>query len=311
MSYRILLTSTSFQDTPGKHQDLLCQQGFKVDQMRGPLKEQQILEVIHLYDGIICGDDEITREVIKKGAESKLRIISKYGIGLDRIDVVAANEFNIKVTNCPGVNQITVAEHVFALLLSYIKNIIPENTIVQKQQWVRLIGSELNSKTIGVIGTGNVGKEVIKRAIAFGMTVIAFDQFIDQEFAEKYKVEYVETVENLLEKSDIISLNISLNESSRNIIGEKTIDFIKPGAIIVNTARGGLVDQSVIVEAIGNGLLNGYLTDVLDIEPIVPDHPFLSNNKILITPHIGSRTYENVVNQGLMAVENLLKYIHV
>lgn len=309
MSYDILLTSTSFQDTPGAHQDLLVKQGFNVKSLRGPLKEDIMLDIIDQFDGIICGDDEITKAVIAKGASRKLRIISKYGIGLDKVDVAAAKELNIPVTNCPGVNQVTVAEHVFALLLSYIKNIIPEHAVVQNQQWVRYIGHELNGKTLGVLGTGNVGKEVIKRALAFGMKVIAFDKFPDNTFAEKYNISYFDTAKEVIMLSDIVTLNLSLNEDSYQIIGKNMLNEMKKGVVIVNTARAGLVDNDVIIEGIDKGIIGGYLTDVLEEEPIVQDHPFLGNSKIIITPHIGSRTYENVVNQGTMAVENLLKYI--
>lgn len=309
MSYDVLLTSTSFQDTPGAHQDLLFEQGFNVKSLRGPLKEDIMLDIIDQFDGIICGDDEITKAVIAKGASSKLRIISKYGIGLDKVDVAAAKELNIPVTNCPGVNQVTVAEHVFALLLSYIKNIIPEHAIVQNQQWVRHIGLELNGKTIGVLGTGNVGKEVIKRALVFGMKVVAFDKFPDNTFAEKHEISYFDTAKEVIEQSDIVTLNLSLNADSYQIIGKNLLYEMKKGVIIVNTARAGLVNNDVILEGIDKGIIGGYLTDVLEEEPIIPDHPFLGNSKIIITPHIGSRTYENVINQGTMAVENLLKYI--
>jgi D-3-phosphoglycerate dehydrogenase len=309
MSYDILLTSTSFQDTPGAHQELLSKQGFKLKTLRGPLKEVVLLEIIHKFDGIICGDDEITRAVIEKGVSGKLKIISKYGIGLDKVDLDAARDSKIPVTNCPGVNQVTVAEHVFALLLSYIKNIIPAHEIVQKQQWVRHIGYELNGKILGVLGTGNVGKEVIKRALAFGMKVIAFDKVHDKELLSKYGIEYLDNANDVMKNSDIISLNLSLNVSSINIIETTSLDIMKKGVIIVNTSRAGLVDSRAILDGIDKGIIGGYLTDVLEEEPIVPNHPFLHNNKIIITPHIASRTYENVVNQGTMAVENLLKYI--
>jgi D-3-phosphoglycerate dehydrogenase len=309
MTYNILLTSTSFQDTPGAHHEFLAKQRYNVQTLRGPLKEDVLLDIIGQYDGIICGDDEITRAVIAKGVSGRLRIISKYGIGLDKVDLTAAKEFNIPVTNCPGVNQVTVAEHVFALLLTYIKNIIPEHETVQKQQWIRYIGNELSGKTLGVLGTGNVGKEVIKRALAFGMKVRAFDKFRDEVFASKYDITYFENVNDVIKYSDIISLNLSLNAATSNIIGKQVLSILKKGVIIVNTARAGLVDSRVILDGVDKGIIGGYLTDVLEEEPIVPNHPFLGNSKIIITPHIGSRTYENVVNQGTMAVENLIKHI--
>ncbi len=310
MSYEILLTSTSFQDTPGSHQELLSKQNFNVKTLRGPLKENVILEIIDKFDGIICGDDEITRAVITKGASGKLRIISKYGIGLDKVDLVAAKEFNINVFNCPGVNKATVAEHVFALLLSYMKNIISEHEVVQNQQWVRYVGKDLKNKTLGVFGTGNIGKEVVTRALAFGMKVIAFDKFQDNEFAELYNIEYLDSSKELIKQSDIISLNLSLDSNTKNIIGYESLNYMKKEVIIINTARAGLVENEAILEGINKGIIGGYLTDVLEEEPIPLNHPFLGNKKIIITPHIGSRTYENVVNQGTMAVKNLMMHIN-
>lgn len=309
MSFKILLTSTSFQDTPGAHQQLLNEQGFELVKMRGPFKESVMLDVIKEFDGIICGDDEITRNVIETGVRSKLKIISKYGIGLDKIDLDAAKEFNIPITNCPGVNQVTVAEHVFALLLSFTKNIVRESILIKNKKWVRLIGTELFGKTIGVIGTGNVGKEVIKRAIAFGMNVVAFDKFKSEDFAKHYGFNYCETLDDLFSQCDIISLNLSLSPGTGYIIDSEALSVMKNGVIIINTARAGLVNQNIILDGVKSGKIMGYLTDVLEEEPMVNDHPFLKHENILITPHIGSRTYENVVNQGKMAVENLLKYL--
>ena len=307
MKIKILLTSTSFHDTTGDHQKLLYSQDFSVSVMRGPLEEKDILAVIDEFDGIICGDDEITRDVIKKGADAKLKVISKYGSGLDKIDLPSAKEFKIPVESCPAINQTTVAEHVFALLLSYCKNIIQENNLIQNQKWERLTGIDLYGKTLGVFGTGNVGKEVIKRALAFGMEVVAFDKYPDYDFATEFKIVYANTPESFFELSDIISLNANLDSNSKNMINEKSIELMKNGVIIVNTARAGLVDQDQILKSVNRGKIKAYLTDVLEKEPMEKNHPFLNNKNILITPHIASRTHENVERQGLMAVKNLIK----
>jgi len=289
---------------------MLNNHGFEILKLRGPLKEHVLLDVIGDFDGIICGDDEITRNVIEKGVAGRLKIISKYGIGLDKIDLDAASYFNIPVTNCPGVNQVTVAEHVFALLLSFVKNIIPEDRYIRDQKWTRLIGSELFGKTIGIVGLGNVGKEVAVRAAAFGLKINAFDKYTDTKFAKTYNVKYCDSIEELLKVSDIISLNASLNSETTNLINSVSIRWLKPGVIIVNTARSGLVEENAILKALDQKIIGGYLTDVLDEEPMIKDHPYLSYDNVIITPHIGSRTYENVVNQGKMAVNNLLKYIN-
>lgn len=306
---KILLTSTSFQDTPGSHHDLLNSHNFEVIKMRGPLKEEDILNVISEFDGVICGDDEITRRVIEKGAMSKLKILSKYGIGLDKVDLEAAKEFDIPVTNTPGVNNATVAEHVFALMLTYSKNIIKENELIQSQSWTKLIGIELNQKTLGIIGLGHVGKEVAIRAAAFGMKIVAFDKYIDAEFVKKYNINIANTVEELLCKVDFLSLNASLNEGTRGIINLAALEKCKKGIVIINTARAGLVENEAILIGIEKKIIKAYLTDVLEEEPMILNHPFLSNENIIITPHIGSRTYENVVRQGTWAINNLVKHL--
>jgi D-3-phosphoglycerate dehydrogenase len=306
---RILLTSTSFQDTPGAHHDLLNSYNFIVDNLRGPLKEAVLLDVIEQYDGLICGDDEITRAVIELGKKNKLKIISKYGIGLDKLDVIAAQELGMPFENCPGVNKETVAEHVFALLLSFVKNIIPENAYLQDQKWVRMIGTDLFGKTMGIVGMGNVGKQVAIRAKAFGMSVIAYDKYIDIDFAKENNIEYENSVKELIQNSDIISLNASLEPGTKHMINVEQLTNLRKGVIIINTARAGLVEENAVLVGIEKNIIRGYLTDVLDEEPMIPNHPFLNNPSIIVTPHIGSRTYDNVVRQGTMAVENLVKHI--
>ena len=308
---KILLTSTSFQDTPGEHQVQLESTGYEITRLRGPLVENELLPIIDQYDGIICGDDEITRAVIKKGATHKLKIISKYGSGLDKIDLKAAKEWGVPVTNCPAVNQTTVAEHVFALLLTHVKNIIQENKFIQEGKWERLIGNDLADKTLGVMGTGNVGKEVIKRALAFGMKIIAYDQYPDTAFSAQYGIRYAKIAKEVYQESDIITLHMNLDQNSRHMLNKEAFICMKDGVILINTARASLVVEEEILRAVHSGKLGGYLTDVLEVEPMPQDHPYLNHPKILITPHIGSRTYENVVKQGTMAVNNLNENLNI
>ena len=164
----ILLTSTSFQDTSGLHHDALKATGFKIDYLRGPLNEDVLMPIIANYDGVICGDDNFTKEVLEKGRLGKLKIISKYGIGLDKIDINTAKRLSIKVFNCPGVNHFAVAEHVFSLLLAFYKNIVHEINITTKGKWDRLIGHEIHGKRIGVVGMGRVGKQLLIISKSFG-----------------------------------------------------------------------------------------------------------------------------------------------
>ena len=306
---KILLTSTSFQDTPGEHQELLYGQGFEIDTLRGPLKKEVLLPIVQQYDGIVCGDDEYDAEVIELAANGKLKVLSKYGIGLDKIDLQAAKKFNIPVTNCPGVNKVTVAEHVFALLLTFSKNIIEEHTVTQASKWKRLTGTELYGKTIGVIGLGNIGKEVAKRALAFGMQVVGYDKFIDRNFVKEHNIKVANSFDEVFAKADILSLHVFLDSETQDLINLKTIAKMKKGVIIVNTARGGLIDESDMCAGLRSGQVGGFLTDVLVEEPMSINHPFLEFDNVIITPHIGSRTFESVERQGLMAVNNLLNHL--
>ena len=307
---KLLITSTSFQDTPGLHKEEILNKGFDIDYLRGPLTKKELIPIISKYDYIICGDDEYDKDVLKIGKESKLKVLSKYGIGLDKIDLEYAQNNNIHVFNTPNVNSEAVSEHVFALLLSFEKNIIAENQITKNNQWTRLIGHELFNRKILIMGMGSVGKEVCKKAKAFGMKVYGFDIKKDEAFINKYKINFTPNFKSILSEIDYISLNMPLNNSTKHIINEQIFEICKNEIVIINTARGELVNQDDLIDHLEKGNIRGYLTDVLDYEPIKPNHPLTKFNNVIITPHIGSRNYETVERQGLKAVFNLLNFIN-
>lgn len=305
---KILLTTTSFQDTPGKHHELLNKTSYKVDKLRGPVKQEVLLPIIADYDGVICGDDEFSSEVIEKGVGGKLKVISKYGVGLDKIDLVTAQKVGIQVFNTPNVNQVAVAEHALALILTFLKNVHLEYNITRNGKWERLISNELYGKKVGVLGLGNIGKELIKRLSVFGVELFAYDIDYDEAFIRKLKISKARSIEDLLLKVDILSIHLPLTEITKHSIDEKIISKIKKQLIIVNTSRALIIDQNALIDGINTGRVYAYLTDVLDNEPIDPNSPFKYCKNIIITPHIGSRTFENVERQGSLAVENLIKY---
>ncbi len=305
---KLLLTSTSFQDNKGAHQDLFNRQGFDTDYLRGPIIEDRLLEIIDQYDALLCGDDELSRSVLEKGKAGKLKFISKYGVGLDKIDLKAAGELDIPVMNCPGVNQISVAEHVFALLLTFFRNVHHEYNHTRSGNWVRLTGTELYGKTIGIIGLGAIGKEVAKRAYCFGMNVMVHDKYPDMEFILKFKMFNTPDISEIYSKSDIISLHVPLLPETENMInGDIISNCLKKGVVIVNTARGKLVNLDGLKKGLLNGIIKGYLADVLDVEPMPENYALKDFDNVIITPHIGSRTHESVEKQGLMAVNNLIE----
>ena len=197
-------------------------------------------------------------------------------------------------------------------MLSFFKNIPRELEITKKNKWIRYIGNELYGKKIGVAGLGRIGKEILIRAKSFGLETFAYDKYIDKKFVKDYDIKTIEDERELFSTVDILSLNMNLTSDNKNFVNKKKIEnFAKKGLLIINTARGELVNEEAIIFGIKNNLISGYLTDVLVEEPIRENHPFLKYDNIYITPHIASRNYETVVRQGVKAIDNLLKNLKI
>ena len=305
---RVLITTTSFQDTPGRHHDLLAAAGYDLVLERGPLTEARMLELAGDFDAFICGDDAITRAVIEKSLP-RLRVISKYGIGLDKIDVPCATEHKVPVLFTPGVNHTTVAEHTFLLLLALEKQLLFHCDSTRAGGWKRRTGHEIMGKTIGIVGVGRIGKEVALRARAFGLEVIGYDLYWDEKFAAQHGVKRAATLDEVFALSDYLSLHTNLTPETRDMICAATIAKMKPGVLILNCARGEIVHTADLVAALQSGQVGGYGTDVLEVEPPPPDHPLLKLPNCIVTPHIGSRTHESVQRQACCAVENLTLFL--
>lgn len=302
---KVLLTTTSFQDTPGEHHQLLADTGWEVITARGPLNEADTLALVGEIDGYICGDDMITRKVLQK-ARPRLKVLSKYGIGVDKIDVKSCTEFGIPLLFTPGVNHTTVAEHTFLLLLALEKNLLFHTDSTRSGGWKRKTGHELFGKTIGIIGLGRIGKEVALRARAFGMNVLGYGTHWDEAFAAAHHVKRAASLDEIYAVADYISLHTNLRPETREMINAKSFPKMKKGVLILNCARGEIVHTADLIAALKSGQVGGYGTDVLDQEPPPPDHPLLKLPNVVCTPHIGSRTAESVQRQATTAVQNLI-----
>lgn len=306
---RILLTTTSYQDTPGAHHALLEGQGYDIVRERGPLTESRMLELAGEFDGFLCGDDDITHAVLAK-AQPRLKVISKYGIGLDKINLSACQEYGIPVLFTPGVNHTTVAEHTFCLLLAHVRNLVDSVIATRAGKWTRLTGHELWQKKIGVIGLGRIGQEMIRRCRGFDMEVHAYGNYWPEEFCQAHQVVKHDTLESLIGSVDILSLHTMLSASSRHLLNAERLALLPRGALLINTSRAELVDSAAVLAALESGHLSGYAADVMEHEPPAPDAPLLSHPKSLITPHIGSRTYESVPRQAMRATQNLINFFN-
>ncbi|MDD5017815.1 MAG: phosphoglycerate dehydrogenase [Eubacteriales bacterium] len=267
------------------------------------LKADEITGLLEGVGGYIAGLDYIDEEVIEK-APASLKVISRYGAGTDRVDIPAASRKGIIVTNTPGTNAIAVAELAVALMLSLARSIPKMDSAVKRGEWPRKNGLELSGKTLGIVGLGAIGRNVAARARAFGMNVTAYDPYIDEAYVKTQGIASL-PLDKLLAGSDFISLHVPLNDDTKHMIGRERLGSLKDGAFIINTARGGLINETAAAEALRSGKLGGLGLDAYEVEPVT-DSPLIDLDNVVMTPHMGAHTNEAVAAMGNMAVKNLI-----
>jgi len=255
------------------------------------LKPEELISIIGDYEALVVrSQTQVSAEVIEAG--KKLQVIARAGVGVDNIDVDQATRRGIVVVNAPTGNIISTAEHTIALMFSLARHIPQANTVLKSGVWRRsdFMGTEVRDKTLGIVGLGNVGSEVARRAKGLQMRLIAYDPFISEEHAHNLQVELV-SLEQLLKESDFITLHLPLTASTRGLIGAKELALVKPAVYIINCARGGLIDEKALVKAVKEGRVAGAAVDVFAKEPATESILFEDNN-IIVTPHLGASTSE-------------------
>lgn len=273
-------------------------------EVRPELAASGLAEAIEPYDALIVrSQTKVTDEVLERAAS--LRVIGRAGIGLDNVDVESATRRGIMVVNAPQSNIISAAEHTMALLLAQARNIPQAAAALRAGRWERgrFQGVELHGKTLGVIGLGRVGTMVAQRAQAFGMRVVAFDPFVSKERAKAVAVDLMPNLEGLLVQSDFITVHLPRSAETEGLIGERELALVKEGARIVNTSRGGIVDERALVNALRDGRLGGAALDVFAEEPPPPAHPLLVYEQVVATPHLGASTQEAQDKAGTAIAE--------
>jgi len=268
---------------------ILTDAGLEV-QNRPGLSPDELKEAVRDVNGIVCRSGaKLTADVLE-GAE-KLEAICRAGVGVDNIDLLSASRRGAVVMNTPGANTISTAEHTFALMLSLARNIGPAYLSMRDGKWERkkFMGAQLAGMTLGVVGLGRVGQAVARRALAFQMRVVAYDPYMSRESVEKAGVEVADDLKDLLGVCDYLSIHVPESDETRGLIGEAEIALMKPGARIINCARGSVVDQKAVERAVESGHLAGAAFDVYAQEP-PPDFEFARNDKIMATPHLGAST---------------------
>jgi D-3-phosphoglycerate dehydrogenase len=301
---KILITPRSFASSSDKAIKMLTARGYEIQRNNTdrPYQKEEMLNLIRGIDGMIIGIDELSAEIIEKA--DKLKVISKYGTGLDNIDLPMATKKKIIVTNTPQANVDAVADLVFGLILSLARRIPEADQKTKNGKWEKIIGKSVWKKTLGVIGLGKIGKQVVKRARGFQMNILGFDLIKDKKFASRYGIKYV-SLEKLLQKSDYITIHLPLNNATRGMISYKELGKIKKEAFLINTSRGGIVDEQALYQALRNNQLKGAALDVYHNEPPV-ESPLKELDNVIMTPHIGAYTEEAIENMGMQAAQNLI-----
>ncbi|CAM3570302.1 phosphoglycerate dehydrogenase [Marinicrinis lubricantis] len=277
----------------------------QVDKQTG-LSEDELCAIIGEYDALLVrSQTKVTRRVMEAG--TKLKAVGRAGVGVDNIDLEAATERGIVVINAPDGNTISTCEHTFAMLMSLARNIPQAYKKTVGGEWDRksFLGVELRNKVLGIVGMGRIGSEVAQRAKAFGMEVIGYDPFMTEERAEKLGVK-AGSVDDIVTQADFITVHTPLTNETRHMIGKEQFAKMKKGARIINCARGGIVDENALMDAINAGVVAGAAFDVFEEEPPTSEHPFLNHPKVIVTPHLGASTVEAQENVAIDVSEQLL-----
>jgi len=290
--------------------DIFKTNGIDVDFMPELGKDpEKLAEIIGAYDGLaIRSATKATADLIARA--DNLKVIGRAGIGVDNVDLQAASARGIVVMNTPFGNSITTAEHAIAMMFAVARQIPAANASTQAGKWEKskFMGTEITGKTLGLVGAGNIGSVVANRAIGLKMKVVAFDPFLSDERAEKIGVTKVETIEDLLAQADFVTLHLPKTEKTANLLNAERIGTMKKGAYLINCARGGLVDEDALADALESGALKGAALDVYAVEPAVENRLFGLDN-VVCTPHLGAATTEAQENVALQVAEQMSDYL--
>ncbi len=280
--------------------------------VRGKFDEAELVGKIADMDALLIrSGTTVTRRAIE-AAGSKLKLIGRAGVGTDNIDKVAATERGIVVMNTPFGNTVSAAEQTIALLFAAARNIARADHLMQKGQWEKksLVGTEVFEKTLAVVGMGKIGQHVVKVMQAAGMRVVAYDPFFPEERARELKVELYPNVDDVLKQADFVTFHVPLSEQTKNLLNAERIAKMKKGARIVNCARGGIIDEAALAEAVKSGQIAAAGLDVFSQEPLEAGNPLLGVKDVTLTPHLGASTEEAEERCGLQMAEQVIAYFH-
>ena len=302
---RLLVTPTSYgKNDPRLKTELEAQVGKVVYNPTGkPLTSAEVAQLLPGIDGYIAGLDGIDANALKTA--DRLKVIARYGVGVDSVDLAAAREKGIVVTNTPGANSVSVAELALGLMLALARQIPEAVEAVRQGKFPRYSGVSLEGKTIGILGLGAIGKQLARRLSGFDCKILAYDPFADAVFAKDNHIELT-TMEEVIEQADFISLHLPLLPETRGIVNDTFLNKMKKGSFLINTSRGEAVDEDALLKALQSGHLKGAGLDAFTVEPPDPKNPLLALPQVVATPHLGAQTDGATSNMGWFAMKDCL-----
>jgi D-3-phosphoglycerate dehydrogenase len=303
--YRLLVTPTSYGRNDSRlKSELEALVGEVIYNPTGkPLTSPEVAQLLPGIDGYIAGLDDIDAQALIMA--DRLKVIARYGVGVDKVDLITARDKGIVVTNTPGANSVSVAELALGLILALARQIPAAVEAVHLGKWPRYPGISLEGKTIGILGLGAIGKQLARRLVGFDCKILAFDPYADVDFAKANHVELT-TMEQLIEQSDFISLHVPLLPETRGMVNDSFLNKMKKGSFLINTSRGEVVDEAALLIAIQNGHLKGAGLDAFSVEPPDPKNPLLALPQVIATPHLGAQTDGATSNMGWLAMRDCL-----
>lgn len=280
---------------------------FEID-ARKKTSREEILQIIHEYEGLIIRSaTKADAELLEKAVHMK--VIIRAGVGVDNIDIPICSQKGIVVMNAPAGNSVSTAEQAIALLFALARKTSQADRSMKEGKWEKSLfkGSQLTGKTIGVIGLGRIGKEVVKRSLGLQMNVLGYDPYIPREHLEHLQIKIVDIPE-ILSKSDIITVHTPLTDTTKNLINSNNLEKLKKGIFLINAARGGIYDEDAIVEGIEKGIIKGAALDVFSNEPLDANSSLRKNNNVILTPHLGASTDEAQAEVAKESAESMVKF---
>lgn len=303
MSMRILNTAAIYDDKGARA--ILTDAGFELfdSPPRAPFGEEDIIDLLEDVDAVIADSDAYTDRVFAE--RPRLKLVSRWGVGIDSIDLAAATRHGVMVTNTPGIITDAVADLAFTFILGLARRLVECDSLVRGGGWQKMIGANVGGATLGIIGVGDIGTCSARRGKGFGMRVLAFDPVPRQEVAAQLGVEFVD-LETLLRESDFVTLHCNATPENRNMIGAEQLAMMKPTAFLINCARGSLVDETALVDALKSGTIAGAGLDVFAQEPPDPDNPLFALDNCLVTPHTATMDRKTIQRVSLQVTANTL-----